>query len=1145
MKFTVLPFILAAACGLAELRLSVEGDVALETARSLGEPSLQYTLERADNLVSNDWNPVAVYSGDGSPFGMDTAGFSLSTQFDGSVTEEMIFAGTGAPDDQAFYRLTTETVAVPVEYYADEYDFSYVRIRSLDGDKLLIHNPGASTVEYATGLDLSDIRAHWVVRYSLQGNRYWLTNRQTGESIHVEQQTGGSSGRTVLIDFGTDSTYRGASVSSPDVNGNHWNGIGYSAVNNMVDISSNTTPFDLAMTSSFGTDSFNGPGGVFDAVALGSLGVSNAVDDFFAGDETLELRDLDPSRDYTLTFFGSKKYPDENITVYALTDSNGTVQASVSLTIGAGSAHNTSNTAVLSNVSPEPDGTIYLAFVGQTGNSGYLNAMQVVEESNISSGTGSLQTGVLKPTFTSYRWKFYSEPGFYRIESGWKSNEYFSVDDAASGTALYAPLDTADDAQKFVLDPLLNGALVPWTAYDEDNLDALGSGATILEPTYDRLLVQSEAQKRSCVLLGSEGDSVRWALTDSADAFTLRYAIEDAPSGGGANGTVTLEIRDGGGALVETTALPVTSEQAWVYFDTSMVESNLPSHGRPAKRFNEVRVKTAAPLQSGYTLELRRESGEPQIWIDTVETETVPAPVTVNPADYYNVLDYGATTNDAIDDWSAFNNCINAAEAAGKGVYIPAGVYELSTKLFVGGITVQGAGMWHTELHFITADTGVNDSGFWGDDSNTTVRDLYMRTSSTMRGGAGNAFRQYWGTNSLIENVWAEQFGAAFWIADYIPPYDLTDGLMVRNCRVRNGFADGLNFARGTKNSVVENCHFRGTGDDAVATWSSTTDLPQCVNNAFRYNTMECNYRAAGAGVFGGEGHRIHHNLIQDAVGGPAIRFNTVFSGYDFSTNDTMAAYRNTLLRNGTLGGYGTSPAEYGAINLITRYGDVQNILIEDTLIDDVMNCGIYISHSTDGTGGVITNVTLRNVRMANVPIGTSVRSAATGEAEYDGVNVTLDPQRGEDVLQNDSSNFSITGQINGRREFEDYSAYSDTTPGNTGGQYRADDVDIGDSGVGGYSIGWIAAGEWLDFPLTNNREGVFLLTVSTASGFDGGTMRMLIDGTEAATLELPATGGWTAWTNVSTQISLPAGASTLRFDMVTDGYNLDWFSLE
>ncbi|HEX7765060.1 MAG TPA: carbohydrate-binding protein, partial [Cellvibrio sp.] len=46
----------------------------------------------------------------------------------------------------------------------------------------------------------------------------------------------------------------------------------------------------------------------------------------------------------------------------------------------------------------------------------------------------------------------------------------------------------------------------------------------------------------------------------------------------------------------------------------------------------------------------------------------------------------------------------------------------------------------------------------------------------------------------------------------------------------------------------------------------------------------------------------------------------------------------------------------------------------------------------------------------------------------------------------------------------ENYNNFFDTTPGNTGGAFRNDAVDIeitNDSG-GGYNVGWITATEWL-----------------------------------------------------------------------------------
>lgn len=1133
--------------------------VDLSTSRRIDDPSILYTFSTVSNLTGN-WTTVATYSGDGSSFLMDHPGFSISNDLIDAEFEQLSFyQGLEENGDETFYRVTSSAKAVPIETYADEFDASFVQIRSLDSDKLLFHSNGADYVEYATDLSPADTRAHWSIGYSVQSNRYWITNRETGESINVEQQNSGTPQRVFLIDFGTDSTYRGLSVSSPDVNGNTWNEVGYGPAYNLVDTSSNSTPFDLIMTSSFGTDSFNGPAGggnppdpsgiVFNAAALGDLGVTNAVYDYFAGVETFEIRDLNPAREYSLTFFGSHKFNADDVTVYSITDSNGVVQASVNLTIGSGSNHNTDSVVSIGNVTPEANGTIYVSFSGETGNSGYLNAMRIEELATIGSGTGNLQMGVLQPTFTSYRWKFLPEPGYFRIESGWVTNDYFTVGDAAAGTATYAPLDTNDDGQKFVVIPLPKGALLPWASYDEDNYAEIGGGASVLPPTYDRLLVQSEAQKRSVIELGSEGAYATWSLFEQANAFVLRYAIEDAPLGGGTNGTLMLTIRNQSNVVVESKSIPVTSEQAWVYFDTSMVESDDPSHGRPAKRYNEARIKTDVLMEPGYTLELLRDTGEPFIWLDVIETEWIESPVVVDvPGTHLSVVDYGAVPDDGVDDLASFNSCIAAAKSAGKGVYIPSGTFDLSSRILVSDVSIQGAGMWHTELHFTAYNQGKSKSGFWGEGNSVIIRDLYIWSNSDIRDGSGDAFRQYFGTGSMIENVWMEQVGVGVWIGKYDAPYLYTDGLIVRSCRIRNTFADGLNYAHGTRNSIVENCHVRQTGDDSLATWSSgAAQVPQCFNNVFRYNTVECTYRASGVGVFGGESHRVHHNVISDSVSGTAIRFNTTFAenGYDFSTNGTHAVYNNLLKRSGTLGGYGTSPAEYGAINLVATYGDVRNISFSNILIDDVMNNGIYVNQQTYGTGGVITNVVFDAIRMARVPTGVMIRSASEGELTFGDVNIQLDPVRGIDSIQNLSDTFVINGLAAGRTEFEDYSAYYDTTPGNTGGVYRDDAVDIEVSGQGGYNVGWIDAGEWLEFTFTNSTAGTYTLSCSAASASGGGDINVLINGIPAVELTVPPTGGWQNWSTIQIPIDLSYGEFSLRFEMETGGFNLDWFELE
>ena len=146
---------------------------------------------------------------------------------------------------------------------------------------------------------------------------------------------------------------------------------------------------DFGFTTAGGTDYFNGPSGavedpsatVYDALALGNLGVDEAVYDWY-NSSTFQIQQLDPNQTYDLTFFGSRKYPlDDTVTRYtAYTDATFTTPiAFVDLTIGDGLAdHNQDQVAVLTGLTPQgPNHVLYIGYAGASGGTGYLNALQV------------------------------------------------------------------------------------------------------------------------------------------------------------------------------------------------------------------------------------------------------------------------------------------------------------------------------------------------------------------------------------------------------------------------------------------------------------------------------------------------------------------------------------------------------------------------------------------------------------------------------------------------------------------------------------------------------------------------------------------------------------------------------------------------
>jgi len=117
--------------------------------------------------------------------------------------------------------------------------------------------------------------------------------------------------------------------------------------------------------------------------------------------------------------------------------------------------------------------------------------------------------------------------------------------------------------------------------------------------------------------------------------------------------------------------------------------------------------------------------------------------------------------------------------------------------------------------------------------------------------------------------------------------------------------------------------------------------------------------------------------------------------------------------------------------------------------------------------------------------------------------------------------------------------SYSDSTPGNSGGEYRQTDVDIERSAPGGYNIGWVAPGEWLNYTVNVTAAGSYVLALSVASP-NGGAMHVGLNGPSNVwqALSVPATGGWQNWTTISTTVTLGAGTQQLTVYADTDGFN-------
>ncbi|MBP7570882.1 MAG: carbohydrate-binding protein [Acidobacteria bacterium] len=117
--------------------------------------------------------------------------------------------------------------------------------------------------------------------------------------------------------------------------------------------------------------------------------------------------------------------------------------------------------------------------------------------------------------------------------------------------------------------------------------------------------------------------------------------------------------------------------------------------------------------------------------------------------------------------------------------------------------------------------------------------------------------------------------------------------------------------------------------------------------------------------------------------------------------------------------------------------------------------------------------------------------------------------------------------------------AYHDGSAGNSGGAYRATGVDLQrttDSG-GGYNVGWMAAGEWLQYTVKAEAAATYTLRARVAADGPGGTFHVEAGGVDVSgPIAIPDAGGWQIWTTVEARVRLRAGVQVLRLVLDANG---------
>jgi hypothetical protein len=541
-----------------------------------------------------------------------------------------------------------------------------------------------------------------------------------------------------------------------------------------------------------------------------------------------------------------------------------------------------------------------------------------------------------------------------------------------TGAAGASPDGGASDAGTFYdvppPPPASRGATVPWIEYEAE---AASTNGVAVGPDRTFGTIASEASGRRAVRLEAAGQYVELTSTARANAIVVRYVIPDAPPGGGTTATLNLYVD---GALRQPLAL--TSRYAWSYGGEAST-SNDPSQGGAHHYFDEARA-LVGDIPPGAKVRLQKDATNAAMYyvIDLVDLEYVGPPLP-QPANSLALdADCGAKPGDGQDDGKALQTCVKAGQNMGKSVWIPPGIWEMTaplsdaTGVTTASVEVHGAGMWYSTLQgpwarFHCAANGCRffDFAILGD---TTARDD-TASDNGFNGGAG--------TGSRLERVWVEHTKVGYWVG----AGNVADGLVITGCRFRDLMADGVNFASGTSNSEVVSSHFRNTGDDALASWSTGADPGMNSKNVFHFDTVQVPWRANCFGIYGGSDNRVEDNVCADVVTYPGVLVAQQFGSDAFGGTTTVQ--RNTITR---AGGHMFNQ-EHGAVEVFGSLGPVSGVLLKDLQIDSPTYAGLHIEGPNP-----ITNATFDTISITNAgSYGILVRAKSTGGGTFSNVTVT------------------------------------------------------------------------------------------------------------------------------------------------------------
>ncbi|MGW2338413.1 discoidin domain-containing protein [Streptomyces sp. NPDC001685] len=475
------------------------------------------------------------------------------------------------------------------------------------------------------------------------------------------------------------------------------------------------------------------------------------------------------------------------------------------------------------------------------------------------------------------------------------------------------------------------GADMPYDMYEAED-GTVGGGAKVVGPNRTVGDIAGEASGRKAVTLTGTGQYVEWTTRAATNTLVTRFSIPD-----GTNTTLNVYVD---GQFLKP--IDLTSKYAWLYGNET-APGNSPGSGAPRHIYDEANVQLGKTVPAGSRIRLQKDAANSSTYaVDFVNTEQATAKPNPDPAAYAEPAGFShQDVQNALDKVRM--------DTTGKlvGVYLPAGDYETSGKFQVYGkaVKVVGAGPWFTRFH-APASQENTDVGFRAEASakgSTFAGFAYFGNYTSRIDGPGKVFDFSNVSDITIDDIWVEHMVCLYWGAN-------TDRMTIKNSRIRDLFADGVNMTNGSTDNHVVNNDARATGDDSFALFSAIdAGGADEKNNLYENLTSTLTWRAAGIAVYGGYDNTFRNIRVADTLVYSGITISSLDFGYPMNGFGTEP----TTIENVSLertGGHFWGSQVFPAIWAFSASKVFQGIRVNDVDISDSTYGGVMFQ--TNYVGG-------------------------------------------------------------------------------------------------------------------------------------------------------------------------------------------------